>query len=78
VRVSEIEKLAAWIAADQGWKLEQVQQMRETRERYDLQLKQAIPLYFAYVTAWATRDGAVHFRRDIYNKDGVGKQAATY
>jgi L,D-transpeptidase YcbB len=78
VRVSEIEKLAAWIVADQGWKPEQVRQMKETRERYDLQLKQPVPLYFAYITAWATRDGAVHFRRDIYNKDGVGKQAATY
>ncbi|HEX2337843.1 MAG TPA: L,D-transpeptidase family protein, partial [Hyphomicrobiaceae bacterium] len=78
VRVSEIEKLAAWIAADQGWKPEQVRHMKDQGERYDLQLKHPIPLYFAYITAWATRDGAVHFRRDIYNKDGVGKQAATY
>ncbi len=78
VRVSEIEKLAVWLVADQGWKAEQVHLMRETRERYDLQLKHPIPLYFAYITAWATRDGAVHFRRDIYNKDGIGKQAATY
>jgi murein L,D-transpeptidase YcbB/YkuD len=78
VRVLEIEKLAAWVAADQGWKPEQVRHMRETGERYDLQLKHPVPLYFAYITAWATRDGAVHFRRDIYNKDGVGKTAATY
>jgi murein L,D-transpeptidase YcbB/YkuD len=78
VRVSEIDKLAAWIVADQGWKPEQVRHMKEARERYDLKLTQPIPLYFAYITAWATRDGAVHFRRDIYNKDGVGKQAATY
>jgi murein L,D-transpeptidase YcbB/YkuD len=78
VRVSEIDKLAAWIVADQGWKPEQVRHMKETRERYDLKLKHPIPLYFAYITAWATRDGAVHFRRDIYNKDGVGKQAATH
>jgi murein L,D-transpeptidase YcbB/YkuD len=78
VRVSEIEKLVAWMVADQGWKPEQVRQMKETRERYDLKLKHPIPLYFAYITAWATRDGAVHFRRDIYNKDGVGKQAATH
>ena len=51
--------------------------MKETRERYDLKLTHPIPLYFAYITAWATRDGAIHFRRDIYNKDGVGK-GATY
>jgi murein L,D-transpeptidase YcbB/YkuD len=78
VRVAGIERLTAWVVADQGWKPEQVRHMKETGERYDLRLKQPIPLYFAYITAWATRDGAVHFRRDIYNKDGVGKQAATY
>ncbi|HEX6000165.1 MAG TPA: L,D-transpeptidase family protein [Hyphomicrobiaceae bacterium] len=78
VRVSGIEKLAAWIAADEGWKPEQVHRMKETGERYDLRLKHPIPLYFAYITAWATRDGAVHFRRDIYNKDGLGKQAGKY
>jgi murein L,D-transpeptidase YcbB/YkuD len=32
-------------------------------------------LYFAYITAWATPDGAVHFRTDLYNKDGIGKSA---
>jgi murein L,D-transpeptidase YcbB/YkuD len=78
VRVSGIEKLAAWVAADQGWKAEHVKQMKETGERRDLQLKQPIPLYFAYITAWATQDGAVHFRRDIYQKDGVGAQAGAY
>lgn len=78
VRVADIEKLAAWVAADQGWKPEQVRRMKESGERYDLRLKHPVPLYFAYITAWATRDGTVHFRRDIYNKDGVGKQAATY
>jgi murein L,D-transpeptidase YcbB/YkuD len=77
VRVSEIDKLATWIVSAQGWKPEQVQHMKETRERYDLKLTHPIPLYFAYITAWATRDGAIHFRRDIYNKDGVGK-GATY
>jgi murein L,D-transpeptidase YcbB/YkuD len=73
VRISGIDRLAAWVAADQGWTLEDVREMKETRERRDVQLKQPVPLYFAYVTAWATPDGAIHFRRDIYNKDGIGK-----
>ena len=38
----------------------------------------AHPLYFAYITAWATQDGEIQFRRDIYQKDGVGAQAAAY
>ncbi len=78
VRISGIDQLAAWVVSHQGWNLENVRQMKQTRERRDVQLKQPIPLYFAYVTAWATPDGAVHFRRDIYNKDGVGKAAGAY
>jgi murein L,D-transpeptidase YcbB/YkuD len=37
-----------------------------------------VPLYFAYITAWATQDGTVHFRRDIYSKDGIGASAGAY
>ena len=75
VRVSGIDQLAAWMASEQGWTLEKVHHMKETRERFDLQLKQPMQLYFAYITAWATPDGAVHFRTDLYNKDGIGKPA---
>jgi murein L,D-transpeptidase YcbB/YkuD len=78
VRVSGIEHLAAWVVADQGWKPEHVRQMKESGERLDVTLKQPVPLYFAYITAWATEDGAVHFRRDIYSKDGIGASAAAY
>jgi len=78
VRIAGIESLVAWIVSEQGWKLEHVRQMKESGERRDVKLKRAIPLYFAYVTAWATPDGAVHFRRDIYLKDGIGHQAGAY
>jgi murein L,D-transpeptidase YcbB/YkuD len=37
-----------------------------------------VPLYFVYITAWATEDGVVQFRRDIYQKDGIGAVAAAY
>jgi murein L,D-transpeptidase YcbB/YkuD len=78
VRVSGIEHLAAWVVADQGWKPEHVRQMKESGERLDVTLKQPVPLYFAYITAWATQDGTVHFRRDIYSKDGIGASAGAY
>ncbi|WP_376711605.1 hypothetical protein [Bradyrhizobium altum] len=31
-----------------------------------------VPLYWVYVTAWATPDGVVQFRDDIYIRHGFG------
>ena len=78
VRIAGIENLAAWVVAEQGWRPEHVQQIKENGERRDVTLSRPMPLYFAYITAWATQDGEVQFRRDIYQKDGVGPQAAAY
>ena len=78
VRVHGIEQLAAWVLADQGWKEEHVKHIKQTGERRDVRLKQPMPLYFTYLTAWATPDGVVQFRRDLYQKDGVGTAAGAY
>jgi L,D-transpeptidase YcbB len=78
VRVAGIEQLAAWVLAEQGWKPEHVLAMKETGERRDVKLKKPVPLYFVYITAWATEDGVVQFRRDLYLKDGLGPMAAAY
>lgn len=78
VRVHGIEQLAAWLTSEQGWKLEHISHMKESGERKDLKLKKPVPLYFAYVTAWATEDGIVQFRRDLYNKDKLGAAVASY
>jgi len=78
VRVHGIEQLAAWVLADQGWRPEHVAMMKESGERRDVTLKKPVPLHFAYITAWATEDGIVQFRRDIYQKDGIGATAGSY
>ena len=78
VRVSGIDQLAAWLVADQGWSHERVMAMKTSGERLDVSLKKPVPLYFAYITAWATEDGVIQFRRDLYNKDSVGQVAGAY
>ena len=52
--------------------------MKKTGERKDVRVKKPVPLYFVYITAWATEDGVIQFRRDLYNKDGVGDTASNY
>ncbi|MEZ5816184.1 MAG: L,D-transpeptidase family protein [Hyphomicrobiaceae bacterium] len=78
VRISGIDHLAAWLVKDQGWSEEKVKSMKKSGERLDVNLKKPVPLYFAYITAWATEDGVIQFRRDIYSKDGVGTLASAY
>lgn len=78
IRVQGIESLAAWLLADNGIDQDQILEMKRTGERKDVSLKRPVPLYFVYVTAWATEDGVVQFRRDLYNKDGIGPIAAAY
>lgn len=78
VRISGIDRLAAWLVAEQGWTPERVAAMKKSGERLDVKLKKPVPLYFVYITAWATDDGVIQFRRDLYNKDGVGPTASAY
>jgi murein L,D-transpeptidase YcbB/YkuD len=78
VRVQNVEQLSAWLLADNGWSVDQVLAMKKTGERQDVRLKKPIPLHFVYITAWATEDGVVQFRRDLYQKDGVGETASAY
>jgi murein L,D-transpeptidase YcbB/YkuD len=78
VRVSGIDRLALWILGPQGWSAGHVEQIKESGERKDVKVKKPVPLYFIYVTAWATEDGSIHFRRDLYNKDGAGETAGAY
>ncbi len=76
VRVQNIPQLAAWLLEDAGWNVAQVLRMKQTGEKLNVALKKRVPLYFAYVTAWATPDNMVHFRRDLYRRDGVGLTAS--
>ena len=79
VRVQGIESLATWLLQGNGdWGQERVNEMKRSGERADVKLRRPVPLYFVYITAWATEDGVVHFRRDLYQKDGVGPMASAY
>jgi murein L,D-transpeptidase YcbB/YkuD len=69
--------LITWLLRDTpGWSRERVDEMFRNGERLDVQLAQPVNVYFAYVSAWATADGIVHFRNDIYGQDGIGQVAS--
>jgi murein L,D-transpeptidase YcbB/YkuD len=79
IRVHNIENLAAWLLAGQkGWDADMIAEMKESGRRLDLRLKKPVQLLFVYISAWSTPDGVIQFRRDIYQKDGIGEVASTY
>lgn len=80
VRVQEVFQLAEWIARfEPGW--EQPGRVREVLQQgqaLDLNLSHPIPVYFAYITAWAEpATGEVVFRPDIYGRDGAATRAGS-
>lgn len=79
VRVQNVKQLVSWLLeSNHGWDGAKVAEMERTGARKDVSLKRRVPVYFVYVTAWATKDGAVNFRRDLYARDRVGPTASAY
>lgn len=79
IRVQNVKQLVTWLLKDnKDWSRGRVDKMQTNGERKDVRLKTRAPVYFVYVTSWATRDGTVHFRRDLYKQDGVGATASNY
>ena len=76
VRVQNVRELVSWLLAETiGWPRIEVDRVIKSGERKDAKLVKPVPLYWVYVTAWATADGVVQFRDDIYGRDGLGTMA---
>jgi murein L,D-transpeptidase YcbB/YkuD len=55
-----------------GWTGQMIQQRIATGAREDIKLPKPVPVIWVYMTGWASADGTVHFRDDVYNVDTVG------
>jgi L,D-transpeptidase YcbB len=78
VRVQNVRELVNWLLAETpAWTRPEIDQVIKAAERKDARLAKPVPLYWVYVTAWATPDGVVQFRDDIYGRDGLGTMATT-
>jgi murein L,D-transpeptidase YcbB/YkuD len=78
MRIQNVRELVVWLLSETpGWSRQEVDQVIKSGERKDARIARPVPLYWVYVTGWATPDGIVQFRDDIYSRDGVGSAAAT-
>ncbi|SHO60263.1 Murein L,D-transpeptidase YcbB/YkuD [Pseudoxanthobacter soli DSM 19599] len=78
VRVQNVRQLIGWLLkTNPEWPEQKIDQVIRDGTRVDAQVKPPVPLYFTYVTAWATPEGVVNFRSDIYMRDGLGTVTIT-
>ena len=70
VRVEEPVKLATYLLRNNpDWSQPAIEDtIAQHREKY-ITLKEKLPVYLVYLTAWADADGHAHFRDDIYGHD---------
>jgi len=73
VRVQGVYDLASWLLRDTPgrWSKRKINKYIGGKRR-DIRLAQAVPVAWVYMTGWASSDGVVHFRNDVYNVDRIG------
>lgn len=70
VRVEKARELAIEITRkDGGWNEKKVDAAMNAGKENTYKLKEKIPVYIAYFTAWADEDGNTAFYDDIYDRD---------
>ncbi len=73
IRVSDALALARWVLANDGRDAdaERVAALAAGGETTTIYLKQPLPVYLVYFTAFTDDSGTVVFRRDLYQRDGA-------
>jgi L,D-transpeptidase YcbB len=70
IRLSDPKKMAEYVLRNEPeWTSEKIDQaMHSGKEKY-VKLKEPIPVFISYYTAWVDDNGKVNFRDDIYQHD---------
>jgi murein L,D-transpeptidase YcbB/YkuD len=71
IRVQNPVDLGAVLLAADDWTKEKIEAVIASGEQKVISLSQPIPVHLTYLTAWANKDGSVHFRDDIYGRDKI-------
>jgi len=70
IRVNNPLALAAWLMKDNpAWTSAQIKNVIDQGKERTVNLATPIQVHIVYLTAWASDDGLVCFRKDIYNRD---------
>ncbi|MEO0328023.1 MAG: L,D-transpeptidase family protein [Pseudomonadota bacterium] len=71
LRLQDPLKMAEVLLGAQGWDRARINGVVASKKRTVVKLEKTIPVHIAYLTSWVNKDGSVHFRRDVYERDTV-------
>ncbi|WP_413989257.1 L,D-transpeptidase family protein [Labrys okinawensis] len=74
-RVQDVRDLCAWILQGTEYTRDRIDEVIRSGARITAMPTAKVPVFWVYVTAWATPEGLVEFRDDVYNKDGYANLA---
>lgn len=70
IRVEKPKELAeAILKYDKNWNSDKIDAAMHKGEESWYNLKEPIPVYIGYFTAWVDNDGKIQFYEDVYNRD---------
>jgi murein L,D-transpeptidase YcbB/YkuD len=70
IRVAKPTELAIHILQnDKKWIKEKIEEAMNSGEETWYTLKNTIPVYIAYFTAWVDTERTIHFHEDVYDRD---------
>ncbi len=73
IRIDQVSTVVNWIIDNQdGFNDTRYEMLTASEQPHDMYVRNPPDIRIMYLTAWATEDGAVNFRPDIYGLDGTG------
>lgn len=71
IRLEDPHALALWLlGSDSTWSADRIDRAMRADSESTARLVEPVPVHLLYWTAFVDEEGAVHFRRDIYDRDG--------
>jgi L,D-transpeptidase YcbB len=72
IRIEHPFALAKYLLADNpAWTEERIRNAMNADREQTVRLREHIPVYMTYFTAWVSGTGGIHFRKDVYKRDGA-------
>lgn len=74
IRLEKPLELAEFLLrADTSWTKNKIQDLLNSQEQKFVKLKNKVPVFITYFTAWVDRKGQLNFRQDVYHHDAKMK-----